>query len=61
MHMRIIPFYGIYQHKHRKEGRMKLINNMKYWLNAATKITSMPLGNQNGWFDNLNNAPPTIN
>ena len=22
MHMRIIPVHGIYQHKHRKEGRM---------------------------------------
>ena len=40
---------------------MKLIDNMKYWLKAFTKITSMPMGNQNGWIDNLNHAPPKIN
>ena len=27
---------------------------------ASTKKTSMPMGNQNGWVDNLNNAPPIM-
>jgi len=58
MHMRIIPINGIYQHKHRKEGRL---TNIKYHLSATTKCTSMSLGNQNGWIDNLNNAPPKTN
>jgi hypothetical protein len=59
MHMRIIPVHGIYQHKHRKEGRMR---NIKYHLSATSKCTSMSLGNQSGWFCNLVNAPPlTIN
>nr|BAR25365.1 hypothetical protein [uncultured Mediterranean phage uvMED] len=34
--------------------------SVKYWLKASTKKTSMPMGSQNGWIDNLNNAPPTI-
>jgi len=35
-----------------------MLENIKYWLRATTKKTSMPMGNQNGWIDNLNNAPP---
>jgi|MDSZ01.2.fsa_nt_gb hypothetical protein len=37
------------------------MNNIKYHLSATTKCTSMSLGNQKGWFCNLNNAPPKIN
>jgi len=57
MHMRIIPINGIYQHKHRKEGRME---NIKYHLSATTKITSLSCGNQKGWFTDEVNAPPKI-
>ena len=28
--------------------------SVKYWLKASTKKTSMPMGSQNGWIDNLN-------
>ena len=38
-----------------------MLDNIKYWLKATTKKTSMPMGNQNGWIDNLNNAQPKIN
>ena len=38
-----------------------MLENIKYWLKATTKKTSMPMGNQNGWYANLNNAPPIIN
>ena len=34
--------------------------SIKYWFKASTKKTSMPMGNQNGWMDNLNNAPPKL-
>jgi hypothetical protein len=37
------------------------MTNIKYHLSATTKCTSMSLGNQNGWIDNLNNAPPKTN
>jgi hypothetical protein len=30
---------------------------LKYHFSATTKRTSMSCGNQNGWIDNLNNAP----
>jgi len=58
MHMRIIPVHGIYQHKHRKEGRM---GNIKYYLKAQNKCTSMSCGNQKKWFTNLINDPPKTN
>ena len=35
--------------------------SVKYWFKASTKKTSMPMGSQNGWIDNLNNAPPLLN
>ena len=35
-----------------------MLENIKYHLSATTKCTSMSLGNQKGWFCNLNNAPP---
>nr|BAR33919.1 hypothetical protein [uncultured Mediterranean phage uvMED] len=37
------------------------MHNIKYHLSATTKITSLSCGNQNGWFANLNNAPPFFN
>ena len=39
---------------------MKQTAIMLYWLRATTKCTSMGLGNQKGWFSNLNHAPPKI-
>ena len=38
-----------------------MLENIKYWLSATSKKTSMQMGNQNGWIDNLNNAPPKTN
>ena len=35
--------------------------NIDFYYSATTKCTSMSLGNQKGWIDNLNNAPPKIN
>ena len=37
------------------------MNNIRYYLSATTKITSLGCGNQKGWFCNLINAPPKIN
>lgn len=37
------------------------MNNIKYFLSATTKVTSLGCGNQNGWFCDLINAPPKIN
>lgn len=34
--------------------------SIQYWFKASTKKTSMPMGNQNGWLDNLNHAPPKL-
>ena len=39
---------------------MKKTAIMSYWLSATTKCTSMSLGNQKGWFSNLNHALPKI-
>jgi hypothetical protein len=42
----------------KKKGvNMKQTAIMSYWLSSTTKCTSMGLGNQKGWFSNLNNAP----
>ena len=41
----------------KRKGNMKQTAIMSYWLSATTKCTSMGLGNQKGWFSNLNNAP----
>ena len=35
--------------------------NIDFYYSATTKCTSMSLGNQKGWFCNLNHAPPKIN
>ena len=31
-----------------------------YWFTITTKRASMSCGNQNGWLDNFNQAPPCI-
>ena len=35
--------------------------NIDFYYSSTSKCTSMSLGNQKGWFCNLNNAPPKIN
>lgn len=32
-----------------------------FYFTATSKKTSMPMGNQNGWLNNLIHAPPYIN
>ncbi len=34
------------------------MNNIRYYLSAATKITSLGCGSQNGYVSDLINAPP---
>jgi len=53
--------YVTKQHiKQKERENMKQTAIMSYWLSATTKCTSMSLGNQKGWFSNLNHAPPKI-
>ena len=42
----------------KKGGKM---DNIKDFLNATTKITSLGCGNQKGWFTNTVNAPHKMN
>ena len=35
-------------------------SNLPYWQSTTSKITSMSLGSQKGWFTDTINAPPNV-
>ena len=38
--------------------KVEVCHNLNFWQSATSKITSMSLGSQKGWFTNTVNAPP---